>query len=187
MSEQDYMPVETARERMGVSPGEMLMLLEAGALRYRKDQFDETVTEVCVEDVADAVEHLTRHRQKEKEWRRRLSMDSHGGQEVKEDETRESYSFTFADSDLLLLLFAAVSYFDAERDIYIVSGGRADTTKALKAAGKVYSILERECRAGRAMSEIVEEIYKQQPDRGARAAVFTYLMDKARKSKRKLR
>lgn len=54
----------------------------------------------------------------------------------------------FADSDLLLLLFAAVSYFDAERDIYIVSGGHADTTKALKAAEKDYSKLERECRAG---------------------------------------
>lgn len=182
MNEQEYMPVETARERMCVSPGELLMLLEAGALRYRKDRFNKNVTEVCAEDVTEAVEYLARYRREQQERLRQMFRSSESD---KETEAREVYYFNFADSDLLMLLMAVGSYSDAERDLYFVSPDeRGSLLSHAKAVDKLYGRLEGESRAGRPLSEIVEDIFEQRPDQQSRTAVFTYLMDKARRLKK---
>lgn len=72
MNEEEYILVEVAREQLGISPREMLMLLEAEALRYRRDPYNETVRWVYAKDVRETVEHLVRYRQEEEERRRRL-------------------------------------------------------------------------------------------------------------------
>ncbi len=60
---------------------------------------------------------------------------------------------------------------------------RADMGKNLRAVSKLYSQLERESKAGRAMSEIVGDIYERQPDHKSRNEVLRYLMDKARQDR----
>lgn len=182
MSEQEYIPVELAREQMSISPGEMLTLLDSGALRCRKDRFNRTVTEVCAEDVCEAVEYLTRFRQEERERMRRLMPRS---KDSKEAEPREVYYFNITDGDLLTLLLAAVSYFDAERDLYFVwPDERGSLHSHAKVASRLYGKLEKESKSGRPLSEIVEEIFERRPDQPARSAVYGYLMDKVKASKK---
>lgn len=181
MSEQEYIPVELAREQMSISPGEMMMMLDAGALRCRKDRFNQTVTDVCAEDVREAAERLTRFRQEERERMRRIMPPS---KDDKEPEPREVYYFNIADSDLLTLLLAAVSYFDAERDLYFVwPDERGSLYSHGKVAASLYGRLEKESKAGRPLSEIVEDIFERRPDQQARSAVCRYLMDKVNSSK----
>lgn len=182
MSEQEYIPVESAREQMCVSPSEMLMLLEAGALRCRKDRSNGTVKEVSAEDVRGVTEYLTRFRQEKRERLMRLfppSVDGGKAEDGGEAEAREVYYFNISDTDLLTLLLAAVSYFDAERDLYFMwPDERGTISDHAKVASKLYGRLEEESRAGRPLSEIVEDIYEQRPDQDARRAVYRYLMSK---------
>lgn len=180
MSDQEFMPVEAARELMCVGPGEMLMLLEAGVLRYRKDQLSGAVKEIRAEDVSEVVEYLTRRRQEEKERLRRPTASSGDGGEA---EAREVYYFNLSDSDLLTLLLAVASYLDAERDLYFVMPDeRGSLLSHLEVVSRLYGRLERESRAGRPLSEIVEDIFERRPDQKARSAVFTYLMDRVKAS-----
>lgn len=177
MKEENFIPVGLARERLGLSPREMLMLLEANALHYFKDPFDKTIRWVHVESVRDAEEHLARYRQEEKERLARFSPPS-------ENESREVSFFTISDSDLLTLLLASISYFDAARDIYFRAGDERDNIQKFAAvAVKIYERLAEGTKAGRTVSEIVDEIYEKRPDREARDKVFLYLMDKTRQKK----
>jgi hypothetical protein len=179
MDEEKYMPVEKAREQLGISPKEMSMLLEAHALRSRKDPHNETIRWVSTEDVRDAAEHLARYRQEEKE---RIHQLVSIPEKDSKTESREPSFFTFSDTDLMTLLWASVPYFDAERDIYFrASDERGSFDKTLKVVGRIYSKLEKETKAGRPISEIVEEIVEQKPDQDVRNAVFHYLMSKARR------
>lgn len=178
MNEPEYILVEVAREQLGISPREMLMLLEAEALRYHKDPYNETIRWVYAEDVREAVEHLVHYRQVEEERRLRLISIP---ENTNESDAKESSFFTFSDTDLMTLLLAAVSYFDAERDIYFVAfDERGSFDKTLAVIEKLYSKLKSESQAGRSISEIVTGIYEQQPDRNARNEVFQYLMQKTR-------
>lgn len=180
MSDQEFMPVEAARELMCVGPGEMLMLLEAGALRYRKDQFSGAVKEISAEDVNEVVGYLTRREQEEKKLLSRPSPPPGNGGAT---EAREVYYFNLSDSDLLTLLLAVASYLDAERDLYFVMPDeRGSLLGHLKVVSRLYERLERESRAGCPLSEIVEDIFERRPDQKARSAVFTYLMDRAKAS-----
>jgi predicted CopG family antitoxin len=182
MDEMEYIPVEAAREQLGLSPREMLMLLEAGALRSHKDPHNETIRWVSAEDVRDAVEHLARYRQEEKE---RIHQLVSLPEKDSKTESREMSFFTFSDTDLMTLLWASVSYFDAERDIYFTSPDeRGSFDKTLKVIGKIYGRLEREHQAGRSISEIITEIYEQQPNQNARWEVFRYLMRKAQRERK---
>lgn len=97
MEEYDYIPVEEARRRLGISPGEMAMLLDAGALRFRKGRLDETIKEVYAQDVRDAVEHLAYRRQEEKGRIRRPRVTPESSDET---ETCERSFFNLSDSDL---------------------------------------------------------------------------------------
>jgi hypothetical protein len=182
MNNKEYIPVEIAREQLGISPREMLMLLEAEALRYRKDPHNETIRWVSAEDVRDAVEHLDRYRQEEKERIHRLTNIPERDSKA---EPREFSFFTFSDTDLMTLLWASVSYFDAERDIYFTSSDeRGSFDKAMKVIEKIYRRLELESQAGRSLSEIITEIYEQQPNQNARWEVFQYLMHKAQRERK---
>jgi hypothetical protein len=178
MVEQEYIPIEEAREQLGISPREMLMLLEANALRYRKNPHNETIRWVCAEDVRDAVGRLETYRQEERERLRQLvSIAEMEGN----TEAREMSFFTFSDQDLVALLWAIIPYFDAERDIYFRSEDeRGSIVKILKVIERIYSKLEKETKSGRSISEIVEDIARQKPDQDARNEVFQYLMRKAR-------
>jgi hypothetical protein len=177
MKEEKFIPVGVARERLGLSPKEMLMLLEANALYYFKDPFDKTIRWVHIDAIKDAEEHLARYRQEEKERLAQYSLPS-------ENDSREVSFFTISDSDLLTLLLASISYFDAERDIYFRACEERDNIQKFAAAGvKIYERLEEGTKAGRTVSEIIEEIYEKRPDREARDKVFLYLMDKARQKK----
>lgn len=178
MNEQEYIPVEVARERLGISPMEMSMLLEAEALRYRKDSYNETIRWVCAEDIKDGVEHLARYRQEEGDRIHKLVTIA---ERANEHEDKERSFFTFSDADLMMLLLAAVSYFDAERDIYFRAfDERGSFNKTTAVIEKIYGILKSERQAGRSISAIVTDIYEQQPDRNTRNVVFQYLMQKAR-------
>lgn len=179
MKEQEYIPVETAREQLGISYREMLMLLEADALRYRKDPYNETIRWVFAEDVRAAVEHLESYRQEERERLHRLIAVP---EKKSKTESREMSFFTFSDEDLMMLLWACVPYFDAERDIYFRSSDeRGDIGNVLKVIERIYNKLEAETKAGRSISEIVEEIAEQKPDQDARNEIFQYLMRKAKR------
>ena len=179
MDEQEYIAVEAAREQLGISPREMLMLLEAETLRYRKDPYNEAIRWVCAEDVRDAVEHLESYRQEERERIHRLVSIP---EKESKTESREMSFFTFSDEDLVTLLWASVPYFDAERDIYFkVSDERGSVGNVLKVIERIYSKLEVATKAGRSISEIVEEIAQQKPDQDARNEVFQYLMRKAKR------
>src|SRR5215217_2881041 len=181
IDEQDYLSVEEAREMLGVSPREMAMLLEAEALRSRKDPHDRTIRWVLVEDVKDAFQHLNLYRLEEK---RRLSRPIGGSEKKGQTEPREISYYTFADRDFTTLLMALVSYFDAERDIYFGwLDARANINKIVDVISKIYGRLEEGSKAGRPISEIVEEIYDRQPDPKSRNEVFQYLMQKARRGK----
>jgi hypothetical protein len=178
MKDEEYIAVEMARERLGISHREMSLLLKFEALRSRKDGVDETIRWVCVDDVEDARAHLARYRREEKERLQRFAAPE---EPVKERNADDISYFTFSDTDLMMLLLAAISYFDAERDIYFRAfDERAAIEKTLRAISKLYSRLEKESKAGRPMSEIVGEIYEQQPDHKSRHEVFRYLMKKAR-------
>jgi hypothetical protein len=180
MNDKEYISVEVARERLGISPREMSMLLEAEALRYRKDPHNETIRWVCAEDVRDAVEHLAHYRQEEQERRHQLTNIPERNSKA---EPGEFSFFTFSDTDLMTLLWASISYFDAERDIYFTSSDeRGSFDKIIKAIEKIYGRLERESQAGRSLSEIVTEIYEQQPNQNARWEVFHYLIHKAQRT-----
>jgi hypothetical protein len=184
MNGEEYIPVDVAREQLGVSPREMLMLLEAEALRYRKDSYNETVKWVYAEDVREAVEHLARYRQEEEERRRRLISIP---ENANESEAKESSFFTFSDTDLMTLLLASVSYFDAERDIYFRAfDERSNIGRTITAISKIYGKLEQEIKAGRSISEVVMEIYEQQPSIDSRNAVFSYLMNKVRQNRKQI-
>ena len=179
MDKQEYITVEAAREHLGISPREMLMLLEANALRYRKDPHNETIRWVCAEDVREAVEHLESYRQEERERLHRLLSIS---EKESNTESRETPFFTFSDEDLMTLLWAVVPYFDAERDIYFRSEDeRGSTGKTMKVIERIYSKLEKETKEGRSISEIVEEIAQEKPDQDVRNEVFQYLMRKAKR------
>lgn len=183
VDEGEYIPVESARVQLGISPREMLMLLEAKALRYRKDPYNDSIRWVSAEDVRDAVEHLARFRQEEKERRHQLFGAS--TEEESQTEARETLLFTFSQGDLMLLLWASVSYFDAERDIYFRAfDERGSFDKSLQVAIRLHGKLERETKAGRSISEIVEEIYEQKPDDIARSEVFQYLMNKTKRERK---
>lgn len=178
MDEQEYITVEIARERLGISHREMSLLLEAEALRHRRDQQDGTIRWVNSVDVNDAVEYLTHYRQEAKV--RILQLITTQGKANERAANDISY-FAFSDTDLMMLLLAAVSYFDVERDIYFGAfdeRGRID--KNVSAIMKLYNRLERESKAGRPMSEVVLELHEQQPDHKARNEVFMYLIHKAR-------
>ena len=182
MDEQEYIAVEVAREQLGISPREMLMLLEAEALRYRKDPYNETIRWVCTEDVREAVEYLKSYRQEERERLHRLLSIS---EKESNTESREMSFFTFSDADLMTLLWAVVPYFDVERDIYFRSEDeRGSVGKIMKVIERIYSKLERETKAGRSISEIVEEIAQQKPDWDARDEVFQYLIGKASRTRK---
>lgn len=177
MGDEEYIDVEIARERLGISHREMSLLLETEALLSRQDSRDGTIRWVRAEDVEDARSHLARYRREEKERIHQLATT----QEPAERDAGDISYFTFSDTDLMMLLLAAVSYFDAERDIYFGAfDHRSDMGKNLRAVSNLYSQLERESKAGRAMSEIVGDIYERQPDYKSRNEVFRYLMDKAR-------
>jgi hypothetical protein len=173
----EYIPVETARRQLGISPREMFMLLEAEALRYRKDPDNETIRWISAEDVRETLEHLSRFRQEEKE-RRHLMLGTLT-ESKDQTESRERSYFTFSDADLTLLLWASVPYFDAKRDIYL--GGVDQHSSAMKTLSVVEQLcckLEKETKAGRSISEIVEEIAEQKPDKDARDEILKYLMRK---------
>jgi hypothetical protein len=124
---------------------------------------------------------LARYRHEEKERIHRLTTTQEPARE--RDASDVSY-FTFSDMELMMLLLAAVSYFDVERDIHFGPlDERADIGKNLKAISKLYSRVEKESKAGRVMSEIIGDIYEQQPDHESRHEVFSYLMDKARQDR----
>jgi len=181
IDEQDYLSVEEARETLGVSPREMSMLLEAEALRSRKDQHDRTIRWVLATDVNDAYLHLNIYRQEEK---RRLSQPLGGSEKKGQTEPRVISYYTFSDTDFTTLLMSLVSYFDAERDIYFGwQDARANLTKITDVISKIYGRLEEGSKAGRSISEIVEEIYDHQPDPQSRNEVFQYLMQKARRER----
>ena len=94
--------------------------------------------------------------------------------------SRERSYFIFSDADLTLLLWASVPYFDAKRDIYFRgSDQHSSAMKTLSVVEQLYCKLEKETKAGRSISEIVEEIAEQKPDQDARNEVFQYLMRKA--------
>jgi predicted CopG family antitoxin len=174
----DYISVEAARRQLGISPREMFMLLEAEALRSRKDPDNETIRWVSAEDVREATEYLSHFRQEAQE-RRHLMLGTLTESE-NQTESREISYFTFSDADLTLLLWASVPYFDAKRDIYF--GGvdqHSSAMKTLSVVEQLYSKLEKETKAGRSISEIVEEIAEQKPDQDARNEVFQYLINKA--------
>jgi predicted CopG family antitoxin len=178
----DYISVEAARKQLGISPREMFMLLEAEALRYRKDPYNETIRWVSAEDVGEAVEYLASYRQSERERKHQLFSIP---EKESQTEAREMSYFTFSEADLTLLLWASVPYFDAERDIYF--GGideHGSVLKTLSVVERLYSKLEKETKAGRSISEIVEEIAEQKPDQDTRNEVFQYLMRKARRERR---
>jgi hypothetical protein len=178
MKEENFIPVGVARERLGLSPREMLMLLEADALHYFQDPFDKTIRWVHIDAIRDAEEHLTKYRQEEKERLARFSSPS-------ENESREVSFFTISDTDLLTLLLASISYFDAERDIYFRAGDERDNILKFGAAAvKIYERLEEGTKAGHTISEIVDELYEKRPDREARDKVFLYLIDTARQKKK---
>lgn len=180
MEDEEYIAVEVARERLGISHREMSLLLEAEALRGRQDSRDGTIRWVRAGDVEDAGAHLARYRREETERIHQLVTT----QEPAERDASDISYFTFSDTDLMMLLLAAVSYFDAERDIYFGAfDERADIGKNLRAISKLYSRLERESKDGRLMSEIVGDIYEQQPDYKSRHEVLRYLMDKARQDR----
>jgi hypothetical protein len=180
MEDQEYIPVEAAREQLGLSPGEMLMLLGAEALRCRKDPHNETIRWVSAEDVKDAVEHLARYREEERERIHQLVSLPDKGTKT---EPKEMSFFTFSDADLTTLLWASVPYFDAERDIYFTAlDERGSFDKTLKVVGRLYVKLEEGAKAGRPISEIVGEIVEQKPDQDARSEVFQYLIHKARRT-----
>ena len=72
---------------------------------------------------------------------------------------------------------ALVSYFDAERDIcFGWQDGRDNITKIVGVISKILLRLEEGSKAGRSISEIVEEIYDLQPDPKSRNEVFQYLI-----------
>lgn len=177
--QEEYIPVEAARAQLGISSAEMSMLLEAGALLARKDPLNETVRWVRAQEVEDAVEHLACYRQEEHErLRRRTSPAGDNASSA----SREALFFNLSDSDLMTLLLAAVSYFDAERDIYFRDQDNRDhISNRLAAIEKLYLWLKRGVEDGRAVEEIIQEIYEQRPDQNARRAVFMYLMKKARR------
>src|SRR5947209_5327263 len=179
----EFIPVEMARQQLGISPREMLMLLEAEALRSRKDPYNETIRWVSAEDVRDAMEHLLRFRKEENE--RKHQLIGIGPEQESQAESREISYFTFSDADLTLLLWASVPYFDAERDIYFIGLDKHDSIlKTFRVVGRLYSKLEKETKAGRSISEIVEEIAEQKPDQDARNEVFQYLMHKAKRERK---
>lgn len=82
------------------------------------------------------------------------------------------------------LLVALVSYFDAERDVYFRwPDASVNLTKIVDVVTKIYLRLEEGRKAGRPISEIVEEIYDRQPDPKSRTEVFQYLMLRARRER----
>jgi hypothetical protein len=178
IDELDYFSVEEARQMLSVSPRDMATLLEAGALRSLKDRHDRTVRWVLAEDVQDAFLHLNAYRLEEK---RRLSRPIGGPEKKAQADSREVSYYTFADSDFATLLLALVSYFDAERDIYFGwQDGRDNITKIVDVVSKILLKLDEGSKAGRPVSEIVEEIFDLRPDPKSRNEVFQYLMKKAR-------
>ena len=172
--------MDQARQQLGLGYKDMALLLEAQALRFRRDPSDQTIQSVLAQDVRDAVAHLARYREEEKQRLHSL-FPTTASDVQQESETDEGSLFTFSASDLGTLLMALVSYFDAERDVYFgLSDDRGDIGKTVKVASRIYAWLERDSQAGRPLSETVAEIYEQCPDERARGEVFLYLMDKAR-------
>lgn len=178
MNELDYIPIEAAREQLGISPLEMSILLEAKALRTRVDPHNNAILLVNAEEVQDAVEHLSQYRQEEKE--RINHFITITGVDNKA-EAREVLFFNLSDTDLMTLLLASVSYFDAERDI---SHTHLDSSnhilQSLKAIEHIYGRLKKESAEGRSPSEIITEMYEQRPDFNSRNRVMSYLMHKTR-------
>lgn len=175
--QEEYIFVEAAREQLGISPAEMLMLLEAGALPARKDPRNETVRWVRAQEVKDAVEHLAHYRQKEQA---RIHWRANSASNDINPEPRDGLFFNLSDSDLMMLLLASISYFDAERDIYFRNEDNRDHIfNSLAAVEKLYLLLKMGIEEGRPVEEIIQEIYDQRPDQSARRTVFLYLMRKA--------
>jgi hypothetical protein len=176
IDEQDYVSVEEARQMLNISPTEMATLLDAEALRSLKDRHDRSIRWILADDVNDAFLHLNVYRIEEK---RRLSRPIGGSEKKGQAEPREVSYYTFADSDFATLLMALVSYFDAERDIYFGwQDGRDNITKIVDVVSKILLRLEEGSKAGRSISEIVEEIFHLRPDAKSRNEVFQYLMRK---------
>lgn len=184
---QQYIPVDEARQLLGLGYKDMARLLEACALRFHRDSRDQTIQWVLAEDVQDAVGYQARQRYEEEQRLCRLFSDK-GDDKQAESEADQEPIFTFSASDLGTFLLAAVCYFDAERDIYFGgSDERGDIGKTVKVIGLLYTWLEGENKAGRSISEIVMDIYSQRPDERARDDVFLYLIKKAQMKKGQLR
>lgn len=150
---------------------------------FRRDPSDQTIQSVLAQDVRGALAHLSRFREEEKQ-RLHSSFPTTAKDKQQESETDAGTLFTFSASDLGTLLMAMLSYFDAERDVYLdLSDDRSDIGKPVTVVSRIYTWLERDSQAGRPLSETVAEIYEQRPDERARGEVFLYLMDKARRRK----
>ncbi len=178
----EYISVDEARQQLGLGYKDMAMLLDAKALRLRRDYRGQTIQWVLAEDVRDAVAYLTRYREEE---RKRLDslFSTKGRDEQEEDksETIEGPFFTFSPTDIGTLLMALVSYFDAERDVYFgLFDDRGDIRKTVDVISRIYLWLEKDAQAGRPLTETIDEIYEQRPDERARREVFLYLLEKAR-------
>jgi hypothetical protein len=183
MEDQEYIAVETAREQLGIGPKHMSMLLQAEALRYRTDPLDGLIKWVCAADVKDALEHLAGHKQEEEDLRR-ISFPASLHENKAHGRDDKLTSFTLTDSDLVTLLLATASYFDAERDIYFSRyDDRGAVTKTLAVVDRIYSRLLKGNAAGSNISDIVMEIYRNRPDEHTLEMVFLYLMSKAKLGK----
>jgi hypothetical protein len=176
IKDSDYIPVDEARQQLGLGYKDMALLLEAQALRFRRGPSDQTIQSVLAQDVRDAITHLARYREEERQRLHSLFPTTARDMQ-QESETDEGSLFTFSASDLGTLLMALVSYFDAERDVYLgLSDDRGDIGKPVTVVSRIYTWLERDSQAGRPLSETVAEIYEQSPDEKARGEVFLYLM-----------
>jgi hypothetical protein len=182
IDEWEYISVDEARQQLGLGYKDMAVLLEAQALRFRRDVRDQTIQWVLAEDVRDAVAYLTRYREEEKQRLNSL-FPTEAKNKHQESETEEGPLFTFSATDLGTFLMALVSYFDAERDVYLEFDDRGNIEKPVRVLSRIYTWLERDAQAGRPLTETVEEIYEQRPDERARGMVFLYLMNKARARK----
>lgn len=181
----EYISVDEARQQLGLGYKDMAVLLEAQALRFRRDSRDQTIQWVLAEDVRDAITYLTRYREEEKKRLNSLFPTPVTENQEEETESNEGPFFTFSPTDLGTLLMALVSYFDAERDVYLgLLDDRGDISKTVKVLSRIYTWLERDAQAGRPLSETVEEIYELRPDERARREVFLYLLNKTRPRKK---
>lgn len=172
MDEPEYISVAAAREQLGLSPKEMSTLTTSGALRVCVDPSHESISRVASADVAAAVAHLVRYRQAEKMRLFHFALCDGDDQHI--EPTRTQF-FTLSEADLMTLLLASVSYFDAERNLsFSVVDALDHFGASISVAEKMCGKLQRGSAQGRAIPEIIMEIYEQQPSQQVRQAVCRY-------------